>query len=82
MYCGEEEWECRDECSCVMIPIFWIRGRGEGRGRVYVRRSTPVGTHTRRRLYVLCLRGVCEEINAGWVTLEKKVVCIVGGKRM
>jgi len=54
----------------------------ERRGRVYVRRSTPVGTHTRRRLDALCLGGVCEEIDANWDTLEKKVECIVGGKRM
>jgi len=44
-----------------------------------VRRSKLVGTHTRRRLYVLFLGGICEEINAGWNTRKRMYVLWVGG---
>ena len=44
-----------------------------------MRRLKVVGTHTRRRLYVLCLGGVCEEeIDAGWDTRRRMYVLWVG----
>ena len=55
------------------------REKRERRGMVYVRRSKLVTTHTRRRLYVLFLGGVCEEINAGWDTRRRMYVLWVGG---
>jgi len=63
-------------------PNFFFLDKWERRGRVYVRTSMLVGTHTRRRLQVLCLGDVCEEIDAGWDTLEKKVESMVGEKRI
>jgi len=38
----------------------------------YVRRSTPVETHSRRRLYVLWVGSVCEEIDTGWDAESKE----------
>ena len=46
-------------------PNFFFLDKWERRGRVYVRRSTLVVTHTRRKLNVLFLGDVCEEIDAG-----------------
>ena len=40
-----------------------------------MRRSTPVETHSRRRMCLLWVGSVCEEINASW-DAESKVVCI------